>query len=120
MIEHRYRFHGHGSIRHVYRQGRTVRGRYVNVRYQNNPNRVHNRVAVVVSKKVFKAATKRNLIRRQIYEALRRNWPAIQPANDLVFTVFDAKIITLNPRELERELGQVLAGAKVLAHGEKS
>jgi ribonuclease P protein component len=115
MIENKYRFHGYGSLRYVYRNGRTTRTRRMSLRYNNNPTRVHSRVAVVVAKKVVKAAPKRNRIRRRIYEVLRTDWPHIAPHHDLVITVHSAELLTVPFAELQHEVQQILASARLLS-----
>lgn len=114
MLEHKYRFHGYGSLRFAYRNGRTVRSRHMSLRFNNNPTRVHSRAAVVVAKKVIKAAPKRNRIRRRVYEVIRQYWPAITAHHDLVFTVHSAELLLLPHNELQEELQHLLASAGLL------
>jgi ribonuclease P protein component len=105
MLEHRYRFHGHGSLRVVYKYGKVARGRSLMLKYNKSENRVHSRSTVIVSKKVFKAAAKRNRIRRRIYEVVRKHWDDIDHPYDLVFTVFDRMLFALPAAELESQAG---------------
>lgn len=114
MIENKYRFHGYGSLRYVYRNGRTTRTRRMSLRYNDNQTRVHSRVAVVVAKKVVKAAPKRNRIRRRIFEAVRDMWPQIAEHHDLVITVHSAELLLVPFAELQDELRSILASARVL------
>lgn len=71
MLAKKFRFHGHGSLRYVYRNGQAVRGRVFTVKYTKNPTRTQSRYAVVISKKIHKSAVSRNRVRRRIYEILR-------------------------------------------------
>ena len=71
------------------------------------------RVAVVVSKKVFKSAVKRNRIRRRVYEALRVNFDLIPKEYDYIFVIFSKDVLTMPFFELEKQLGELVAEAKV-------
>lgn len=113
MIENKYRFHGYGSLRYAYRNGRTVRSRHMSLRFNNNPTRVHSRAAVVVAKKVIKAAPKRNRIRRRVYEIVRTQWQQITAHHDLVFTVHSAEVLTLPHLELQDEIQHLLRSAQL-------
>lgn len=84
------------------------------LRYEKNPHRVHSRVTVVVAKKVYKAATKRNRIRRRIYEIVRKHWNDIRHPHDMAIIVFDASVLLMPHAELEKQVLQLLAEAKVL------
>ena len=117
MIAYRYRFHGHNSLRYLYRNGATARNRAVLLRYVDNPQRVHSRLAVVVGKKVSKSAVKRNRIRRRIYEVFRRHWDHIAPHTDMSVTVFSVDIATIPSTELEDMLLDVLHQARLYRSG---
>jgi ribonuclease P protein component len=69
------------------------------------------RVAVVVSKKVAKAAPARNRIRRRVYEAVRLLAPGRLKNQDIVITIFDDRFLTIPHSELyssiERQLDQI-------------
>lgn len=111
MLEHRYRFHGHGSVRRLYQHGKSARHRSMTLRYYKNPNRLHSRVTIVVAKKVFKAATKRNRIRRRIYEIIRKHWDDLQHPYDIAIIVFDGHTMLMPHEELEDMVLQLLAEA---------
>jgi ribonuclease P protein component len=87
MIARKHRFHGYGSLKYVYQNGKSVRGPLNVLKYAPNPKRTQYRLAVVVSKKVAKSAVTRNRIRRRIYETFRLALPVDTPAYDLVVTV---------------------------------
>lgn len=101
MLSHKYRFHGHGSLRYVYRNGQTARNRFISVRFSSNKHRLHSRIAVVVGKKVIKSAVKRNRIRRRVFEIVRTHWDHLAPNTDIVVTVFSAELLTMSHEELE-------------------
>lgn len=113
MLEHRFRFHGHNSLRFVYRQGRVARTPNMTLRYIDNPGRVHSRVAIIIAKKVVKSAPKRNRIRRRLYEAVRLH-PSLLPAGyDLVLTVISAEPLILPFDELKREVDSLGRAARI-------
>lgn len=111
MIRRLNRFHGHGSIRVVYRDGSTARSRSLGLKYVSYPHKKPYRAAVVVSRKVNKSAVVRNRLRRRIYETLRRQ-SDIPPGLDLVFTVFDDGLMTYDSQRLEEVIISLLEQAK--------
>lgn len=113
MLSQDFRFHGHGSLRYLYRNGHTARNRLLLVKYVENKHRTHSRVAVIVGKKVAKSAVKRNRIRRRIFEVIRREWVHIKPHHDVTLTVFGAEFLTMSPQELEQNVLTVLAQARI-------
>lgn len=108
MLSHRNRFHGHGSLKYTYRHGQIARGRSFTIKYVQNPRRVHPRFAVVVSKKIYKSAVKRNRIRRRIYEILRGEHERVRQSTDIVLTVIDPTILTTEYKELQEQLISLL------------
>jgi ribonuclease P protein component len=103
MLSRTHRFHGYGSLRYVYKNGKVVRGQYCSLKFVSNPHRTTYRVAVVVSKKVNKSAVVRNRIRRRIYELVRENVVADQ-SYDLVLTVFSEQLATLPATQLQKAI----------------
>ena len=108
MLSFRNRFHGHGSLKYVYKNGYAIRTNAITLKYVNNPRRKTPRVSVVVSKKTLKAAVGRNRIRRRMYEIIRQELPKIKPDTDLVFLVFQADIRTQPYEELVDQVRQLL------------
>lgn len=113
MLSQKYRFHGHGSLRYLYRNGSTSRNRQILVKYCENKHRLHSRVAVVVGKKVAKSAVKRNRIRRRVFEVIRKHWAHIKPHHDISLTIFTAEFITMTPDEVEQTIVSVLTQARL-------
>ena len=110
MLAKKNRFHGHSSLNYTYRKGETIRSPYCAVRYV--PGKFDEyRVAVVVSKKVAKAAPDRNRIRRRVYEAVRLLAPGKLTNEDIVITIVDDRFLTLPHEELyssiERQINQI-------------
>lgn len=110
MINAAHRFHGHTSLRSVYKYGRTVRSPYLSVRYQPT-HRDGYRAAVVVSRKVHKSAVKRNRIRRRIYAIIGDQTIG---SFDVVFTVFDARLLELSFPELTKVVEDLLRQSQVV------
>lgn len=111
MLNTLHRFHGHGSLRYVYRNGTAVRHGSLTLKYTQNPHRKQPRFAVVVSKKTLKSAVGRNRIRRRIYELLRQELLKIKPNHDIVVLVFASEIRTVDARQLEQQLKHLLSEA---------
>ncbi|HUS25881.1 MAG TPA: ribonuclease P protein component [Nevskiaceae bacterium] len=114
MIHQTHRFHGRGSFRFVYQHGQTVRGPLCTLKFIRNSRRDTYRVAVVVSRKVHKSAVVRNRIRRRMYEAVRKQEPAITRPYDLVFTVFSDQLATMEGLDLQQMVCRQLQDAKVI------
>jgi ribonuclease P protein component len=104
MLSVSHRFHGHGSLRYVYKNGQALRSHLITIKYIDNPHRKHSRFAVVVSKKVHKSAVGRNRIRRRIYEVVREELPKFKSAHDVAIMVFSSELIALPAPELHEML----------------
>lgn len=102
MIARKHRFHGYGSLRYVYRNGRTVRGPLSSLKFIKNEQRSDYRLAVVVSRKVHKSAVTRNRIRRRLYEAFRRHEANISGSYDMVFTVYHEQVAKLPAADIDK------------------
>lgn len=100
MLSFSHRFHGHGSLRYVYKNGKAIRSHLMTVKYVSNPHRKHSRFSVVVSKKVHKGAVGRNRIRRRLYEIIRQELPKITHPNDVAVIVFTSEVMTIPQDEL--------------------
>lgn len=115
MLSHLNRFHGHGSLRYVYNHGARSRSANMGLHYSENPNRVHSRFAIVVSKKVHKSAVSRNRVRRRIYEIIRLNLDNMKSPCDYIVTIFNPEVLTLEQHELEKQLLNLLAKEKLIS-----
>jgi ribonuclease P protein component len=107
MLSSIYRFHGHGSLRYVYKNGQAIRSHAMTVKYVNNPHRKHSRFSIVVSKKVLKSAVGRNRIRRRIYEIVRQEMPHFKSVNDVVVIAFTSELATMSSEELTEAVKQL-------------
>ena len=101
MISFVHRFHGHGSLRYVYGNGKTIRGPLMALKFVANDRRKDYRLAIVVGKKVHKSAVVRNRIRRRLYEAFRRQEPNFNGVYDMVVTVFSDVVATMPASEVD-------------------
>lgn len=114
MIAKQHRFHGHTSLGFVYRHGSTVRDHQVSLRFVRNQRRATYRAAVIVSRKVHKAAVDRNRVRRRLYEAIRVYESSIAGPYDLVFTVFSDQLAAMPADRLDALVYGLLTKAGVL------
>ncbi|HSX53081.1 MAG TPA: ribonuclease P protein component [Patescibacteria group bacterium] len=114
MLTKSHRFHGYGSLRSVYRQGRTVRSPMLALRFSKNENRATWRCAVVVAKKVSRSAVTRNRIRRRLYEAVRTESANLNGSYDLVLTVFSEQLATSPADELQQAVTKLLDQAGLI------
>ena len=114
MIDRKHRFHGYGSLRHVYAHGEQIRGPYLSLKYNPNPRRSIFRAAVVVSRKVDKSAVARNRIRRRLYECIRVHQAEIKEPYDLVFTVFSPQLEDSTAEELQETVNKLLLDSGVM------
>lgn len=107
MLSVLHRFHGHGSLRYVYKNGTAIRSRLITIKCTPNPRRKHSRFAVVVSKKVHKSAVGRNRIRRRVYEVVRQELPRFKSPHDVAILVFSSELISLPADELHETIRQL-------------
>lgn len=115
MLKKANRFHGYGSLRHVYRSGTTVRGPVTALKYLKNQHRQTYRLAVVVSRKVSKSAVVRNRIRRRIFEIVRGFESDLNGPYDLVITVFSESVADMPADQLSKQIKNQFAQANLLA-----
>lgn len=113
MLSARYRFHGHGSLRYLFKNGQAIRSRHMTVKYIRNPRRNRCRVAVIISKKVHKSAVGRNRMRRRVYEIVRLALPAIRPAHDIAIIVTSAEVLHLEHAQLEAQVTDIFRQANL-------
>lgn len=111
MIPFSYRFHGHNSLRYVYKNGQVVRSRFATLKSSTNKHRKLSRIAVVISKKVLKSAVLRNRVRRRVYEYIRQQMPRLNDNYDLVVIVTASELLTMPADELTTQLEQLFVQA---------
>lgn len=111
MLSAAHRFHGHGSLRYVYKNGRAIRSHTITIKYTKNSHRRTSRFAVVVSKKVHKSAVGRNRIRRRLYEVIRHELPRFKSPHDVAVMVFSGEVLTMPSEELREAIVQLFEQA---------
>jgi ribonuclease P protein component len=114
MINFDNRFHGHGSLRFVYKNGSAVRSHLMIIKSIQNKHRHNSRVAVVISKKVIKGAVRRNRIRRRLYEHIRSRLPQLNGVYDIAVIVLSAELLTLPAGDLSAQVDQLLSQANII------
>ncbi len=119
MLAKRLRFHGHGSLRFLYKNADAYRSRAFTVKAIKNPRRNNPRISVVVSKKVHKSAVGRNRMRRRIYEIIRHELPQFNGSQDIAIIVTNAEVIMMPQQELHDGLRLLLQQAQVFAVAEQ-
>ena len=107
MIDARHRFHGHGGLRYVYKNGQISRSRHFVMKSLVNPRRKHSRIAVVISKKTLKSAVGRNRVRRRVYEIVRNELPDIEQPKDIALIVVSAEVRDMDATELYRSIREL-------------
>jgi len=111
MIPFKERFHGHNSLRYVYKNGQVVRSRLATLKSASNAHRKTSRFAVVVSKKVMKSAVRRNRIRRRVYEYIRTTSARLESPHDVVVIVTSSEFLTMTLSDLAAQLEQLFTQA---------
>jgi ribonuclease P protein component len=112
MLSRANRFHGHNTVRRVYRQGRSVRNNLGSLHVLGN--RPKFKAAVVVSRKVNKSAVARNRIRRRIYEVIRLQTKNITEPMEVVVTVYQAEAESLKSNQLKAAVEDLFKKAKII------
>lgn len=113
MLAKKLRFHGHGSLRYVYKNADTFRSRYFTLRITKNPRRNSSRCAVVVSKKTHKSAVGRNRMRRRTYELMRYELERLDSSYDIAVIITSAEVMTAPHKEIKEALQSLLSQAGV-------
>lgn len=116
MLAFQYRFHGHGSLRYVYKNGSSERSRFFTVKSIRNKRRRTSRFAVVISKKVHKSAVGRNRARRRVYEIIRHELPHISLSHDIAVIISSGEVISADHTELQKQLTQLFSQAGLYDH----
>ncbi len=114
MLLRTHRFHGYGSLRYVYKNGRNVSGQLMGIRSCANPRRKNYRIAVVVSKKVHKSAVVRNRIRRRAFELCRLRSDRLLGGHDIVITIYSDTVANMPIAELEQQFDSLLERAELV------
>lgn len=108
MIPFNNRFHGHNSLRYVYKNGQAVRSRLLTIKTTINPNRKNSRIAVIISKRVLKSAVGRNRIRRRVYEYIRNKMPLLNNVYDIAIIVSSGEMLNISHDDMVDQIDQLL------------
>lgn len=100
MLSFPFRFHGHSSLRYVYKNGQAIRSHLITIKYSANPHRDKSRYSVVISKKVLKSAVGRNRIRRRVYEVIRQENSRVTGVYDVAVIVVSSEVLSVSSEEL--------------------
>ena len=100
MLTQSHRFHGHGSLRYLYRNGNAMRSSLITIKYIENTRRKMSRFTVVISKKTIKSAVRRNRLRRRIYEIVRQDLILLKDSHDVAIMVFSGDVYGLDSSSL--------------------
>jgi len=114
MIPFYQRFHGHNSLRYVYKNGKAVRSHLMTVKVTVNPHRKNSRVAVVVSKKILKSAVRRNRIRRRVYEYVRNEIINFNDTYDVVIIITSSELLNISFNDISDQINQLFNQVNVL------
>lgn len=109
------RFHGHNSVRRVYRNGRPTRTGSFSLYVLEGDRVKRTKAAVVVSRKVHKSAVKRNRIRRRIYEIVRHEMDNIKRPAEIVITVYSAEVADIPADKLQQNIRDLFKKARLLS-----
>ncbi len=107
MLAVKNRIHGRNVFLRIFKSGKTIRSKYMNLNYSPIRGK-HFKVAVIVSRKVSKKAVIRNRIRRRIYELIRQEFTDYANGYNLIFTVFSNELAVLKTSELKKIIEDIL------------
>ena len=109
MLPKRHRFHGRAALRRVFQNGVSQRSRIIIAKYTTSAPTRPTRVAVVVSKKIYKSAVKRNRIRRRIFNIVRHDMKQHLQGFDIVLTVISPDALVMTHQQLSLEITKLLS-----------
>lgn len=113
MIPFQNRFHGHNSLKFVYKNGEAIRSRLATLKVITNPHRKNSRIAVVVGKKILKSAVGRNRIRRRIYEYIRQQMDHFDGNFDIAIIISSSEFATMSSPDLTEQIEGLLIQSKL-------
>lgn len=99
------------DFKHVYSSGRSVNGRRLRLKYAAN-SLPHTRVGIVVANSVSKHATKRNLVKRLVREAVRAQLIQLKPGVDVVISA-NVPALSATYEEIQDEVKWLLDRTKL-------
>ncbi len=107
MLSKKYRLSKDRDFKKVYKNAPKIKGGFLSIRYVSNKEE-QSRFGFVVSNRAVAKASKRNLVKRQLREALRGYLDRIKPGYDVILKLEGvprgAKIEKLKRKDFSLEL----------------
>jgi ribonuclease P protein component len=113
MLSMKNRFHGHTSVRRVYRLGKSTRTGLASMHSLSNEKIHTSKLAIVVSRKVDKSAVRRNRIRRRIFALARPLMAELKQPTELVITVYQSEASAMPTDQLADAVDELFKKAKL-------
>ncbi|NCU37950.1 ribonuclease P protein component [Candidatus Saccharibacteria bacterium] len=114
MLAKRLRFHGHGSLRFLYKNADAFRSKYFTLKAMTHPRRTTSRFSVIVSKKVHKSAVGRNRIRRRMYEIIRQDLTVLNGSYDIAIIITSGEVLAADYSEMQKTYRELLHQAGIV------
>jgi ribonuclease P protein component len=112
MLPRKYSLSGKKNFDAVMQKGRIFNTPYFRLRTLENGLKL-SRFGIIVSNKVSKRATERNLLKRQISEIFRLNLAKIKPGIDIAITI-SQKMVGLTFQKIEEQLLGAMKTVKLM------
>ena len=107
MIPFNNRFHGHSSLRYVYKNCKAIHSHSLTIKTAVNSHRKQSRAAVIISRKILKSAVRRNRIRRQLYEYIQAQLPSLNGVYYIVIIVLSAELFSASHDDISKQMAQL-------------
>jgi len=111
MLPKNYRLRKNIEFRKIYKKGKSIASKYL-VLYIKNNGLNKTRIGFSISKKIGKA-NKRNCLKRQLREIVRKNLTLIKPGYDLIF-IARQKIKGVSYRDVEENIKSLLSKGRII------
>jgi len=109
MLAKKYRLNKTKDIEKVYKNGKSLIAKILGIKFMENSFN-YSRFTFVVSTKIHKKSTKRNLAKRRMRETIRTNIKLIKPGYDVIFLARQG-IIDANYEDIKSNIFYVLKKA---------
>jgi ribonuclease P protein component len=101
MLASRHRFHGRKNVQALLRSSKRIKIDGLDLRFIIKTNQP-TRLAVVVSKKIFKSAVKRNRIRRRLFAMYARSLDKLPSGLQLIIFVRDPELLKVSSETIAK------------------
>jgi len=102
MISKKYRLKGETNFRNIFKKGKKIFSQFLGLYWLENGLDI-SRFGIIVSLKVDKRSTRRNLLKRRLRAILRQELVNIKPGFDILILT-NPKTINISFSELRNEL----------------